>query len=210
MDNKLFDNTTWDAKYFYTSTELNDFIEPLKSKLLGKSIDRIMITGHIYTSIGFDDKENYCVKYACEDKWFIEDNNIEKQIQSLPTHKVSLSLDEPLILCFNNVHFEINYCEFSDAQIGINTSNYMNNLTDISKYYAKNIIGQNLSDIKINQTCIPNEYTSHYRKNGEKMYDEILFVFENGYQLKISSDIDYMSLTEIPINGFELQNNKHS
>ncbi len=188
----------WQAKYFYTSTELNNFIEPLKSKLLGKSIDKIMITGHIYTSCGYDDKENYCVKYSCDEKWVIEDNNVEKQIQSLPTHKVSLSLDDPLILCFGNIHFEINYCEFSNAQIGINTLNSMSNADwqDVSDYFVKNIIGKKLLDIKINQTCIPNKYTSHYRKNGEKMYDEIVFVFENGYQLEISSDIDYMSLAE--------------
>lgn len=191
-------NDEWQAKYFYTSTELNDFIEPLKLKLLGKSIDKIMITGHIYTSSGYDDKENYCVKYSCDEKWVIEDDNVEKQIQSLPTHKISLSLDDPLILCFGNIHFEINYCEFSNAQIGINTLNSMSNTDwqDVSDYFVKNIIGKKLLDIKIKQTCVPNKYTSHYRKNGEKMYDEILFVFENGYQLEISSDIDYMSLTE--------------
>ena len=38
---------------------------------------------------------------------------------------------------------------------------------------------------------------SHCRQQGEIMYDEIIFIFEYGYQLEISSDIDYMSLYEI-------------
>ena len=51
MNKKLLNNKlSWNAKNFYTSTELNDFIEPLKSMLLGKSIDGIMVIGHIYTS----------------------------------------------------------------------------------------------------------------------------------------------------------------
>ena len=39
------------------------------------------------------------------------------------------------------------------------------------------------------------------------MYDKIIFVFENGYQLEISSDIDYMSLYE---NSVWLQQQKHA
>lgn len=110
-----------------------------------------------------------------------------------------MSLDEPLVLCFGDEHFEIKYCEFSNAQIGINTLIRNENIgwQDVSNYFAKNIIGQKLVDIKINFTTRPNEYVSHYRKIGEKMYDEIVFVFENGHQLEIASDIDYMSLSEV-------------
>ena len=68
----------------------------------------------------------------------------------------------------------------------------------LSRHFVKNIIGQTLVDIKICHTCFPDNYTSHYRKKGEDMYDEILFIFENGYQLRISSDIDYMVLSEQP------------
>lgn len=60
-------------------------------------------------------------------------------------------------------------------------------------------------DIKIKHTNLPNEYVSHYRKAGENMYNEIIFIFENGYQLEISSDIDYMYLSEKPI-WYEQQN----
>ena len=38
------------------------------------------------------------------------------------------------------------------------------------------------------------------REDGEDMYDEIIFVFENSYKLKIAMDIaDYMSIAEIKL-----------
>lgn len=199
-------NFKWNAKNYYTTKELSRFLEPAKKSLIGRTVDKIMVMGHIYTSIGLDDRENRCVKYANEDEWFVEEDMFEKAISSIPTHNVSLSLDEPIVLCFGNIHFEISYCEFSNAQIAINTLTFEEisciegclAWRDISKYYAKNIIGQKLSDIKINYTSNPNEYVSHYRKIGEDMYDEIILVFENGYQLEIASDIDYMNLRETP------------
>lgn len=200
-------NFEWNAKNYYTAKELSEFLGVLKKELIGKPLDKIMIMGHIYTSTGIDEQENRCVKYADENEWFIEENLYEKPIATIPTHNVSLSLDEPLVLCFSDIHFEINYCEFSNAQIGINTLTFEElscietclAWKDISKYYTQNIIGQKLSDIKINYTSKPNEYVSNYRKIGEDMYDEIIFVFENGYQLEISSDTDYMNLKETPI-----------
>ena len=200
-------NFKWKAKNYYTAKELSEFLETVKKVLIGRTVDKIMIMGHIYTSTGIDEQENRCVKYADENEWFIEENLYEKPIATIPTHNVSLSLDEPLVLCFSDIHFEINYCEFSNAQIGINTLTFEElscietclAWKDISKYYTQNIIGQKLSDIKINYTSKPNEYVSNYRKIGEDMYDEIIFVFENGYQLEISSDTDYMNLKETPI-----------
>lgn len=203
----------WQAKYFYTANELDSYIEPIRKILVGKILDKIMVMGTLYTSVGLDDNENRCVKYAGEEEWFIED--FEKDIQSIPTHQVALSLDEPLVLCFGDQHFEIEYCEFSNAQIAMNTLDFteISNVEgriawqNVNKYYAKNIIGQKLSDIKIRCTCTPNEYVSHYRKQGEVMYDEIIFVFENGYQVEISSDIDYMSLYE---NSIWLQQQEYA
>ena len=40
------------------------------------------------------------------------------------------------------------------------------------------------------------------REDGEDMYDEIVFEFENGYKLKIAMDIaDYMSVAEIKLSN---------
>ncbi len=208
-------NCKWNAQNYYTAKELSEFLEIVKKELIGQPIDRIMIRGHIYTCTGIDEQENRCVKYADENEWFVEENMYEEPISTSPTHNVSLSLDEPLVLCFGNIHFEINYCEFSNAQIGLNTLTFEKisciegclTWKDISKYYTKNIIGQKLSDIQIRRTCRPNECVSHYRKQGEDMYNEIIFVFENGYQLEISSDTDYMSLYE---NSVWLQQQKHA
>ena len=201
---KLFE---WNAKNFYTAKELESYIEPIRQSLVGKTIDKIMIMGHIFTSVGLDDQENRCVKYSNEEEWFIEENMYENSVKSFPTHQVALELDEPLVLCFGDNHFEIEYCEFSNAQVAMNTLNFNETSNvegcvawkDVSNYYNKNIIGQKLSDIKICYTPKPNEYVSHYRKVGENMYDEVIFIFENGYQLEISSDIDYMTLYEQPI-----------
>ena len=197
----------WKAKKFYTANELDSYIETIRKYLIGKTLDKIMVMGTLYTSIGLDDNENRCIKYAGEDEWFIEENCSKNPIQSVPTHQVALSLDEPLVLFFGNQHFEIEYSEFSNAQVAMNSLDYteISNIDghvawqDVNKYYSKNIIGQKLSDIKIHHTRHPNEYVSHYRKNGEDMYDDIIFVFENGHQLEIASDIDYMSLYENPI-----------
>lgn len=198
---KLFE---WNAKHFYTAKELESYINPIRQTLVDRTIDKVMIMGHIFTSVGLDEQENRCVKYADENEWFIEENMYENPFQSIPTHQVALSLDEPLVLCFGDIHFEIEYCEFSNTQVAINTLDFteISNIErcvawkDVSNYYAKNIIGQKLSDIKICYTHQPNEYVSHYRKNGEDMYDEIIFIFENGCKLEITSDIDYMSLYE--------------
>ena len=206
----MFERTfEWKAKYFYTTTELEAYIEPIRKSLIGKKLDKIMIMGHIFTSVGLDDNENRCEKYADEDEWYIEENRYENEVKSTPTHQVALSLDEPLVLCFGNQHFEIEYCEFSNAQVAMNTLDFteVSNIEgcvawqDVNKYFAKNIIGQKLSGIKVCHTSQPNEYVSHYRKHGEDMYDEILFIFENGYCLEISSDIDYMSLYESSISS---------
>lgn len=192
----------WNAKNYYTANELNSFLKNVKKDLIGQTIDKIMVMGHIYTSDGIDEQGNRCIKYADENDWTRE--NAKTNTLSNPTHGVSLRLDEPLVLCFGNIHFEINYCEFSNAQVALNTLDFteMSNVEgcvawqNVSTYYSKNVIGQKLSDIKINCTPKPNECVSHYRKIGENMYDEIIFVFENGYQLEISSDIDYMNLYE--------------
>ena len=200
-------NFKWKAKNYYTAKELSEFLEVIKKELIGQHLDKIMIMGHIYTSTGIDEQENRCIKYADENEWFVGENMYEKTISTIPTHNVSLSLDEPLVLCFGDIHFEINYCEFSNAQIGINTLTFEEisciegclAWKDVSIYYTKNIIGQKLSDIQIHHTCHPNESVSPCRQQGEIMYDEIIFIFENGYQLEISSDIDYMSFSEKPI-----------
>ena len=102
-------NFKWKAKNYYMAKELSEFLETVKKGLIGRTVDKIMIMGHIYTSTGIDEQENRCVKYADENEWFVEKNMYEKPISTIPTHNVLLSLDEPLVLCFGDIHFEINY-----------------------------------------------------------------------------------------------------
>lgn len=86
MFNNLFDSFNWNAKQFYTAPELEDFLYSVKVNLIEKPIDKILVMGHIYTSVGLDEHENCCVKYAEEDDWFIEENRYENEVQSIPTH----------------------------------------------------------------------------------------------------------------------------
>ena len=90
-------NFKWKAKNYYMAKELSEFLETVKKGLIGRTVDKIMIMGHIYTSTGIDEQENRCVKYADENEWFVEKNMYEKPISTIPTHNVLLSLDEPLV-----------------------------------------------------------------------------------------------------------------
>lgn len=47
---------------------LEFYIEPIRQSLIGKTIDKIMIMGHIFTSVGLDEQENRCVKYSNEEE----------------------------------------------------------------------------------------------------------------------------------------------
>ena len=65
-------------------------------------------------------------------------------------------------------------------------------------YFSKNIIGRKLVDIVINKTntvyfpCFTFE-----RNDGEDMYEEIVFIFDNGFKLEIGLDCaDYMYIAE--------------
>ena len=47
-------NFKWKAKNYYTAKELSEFLETVKKDLIGRTVDKIMIMGHIYTSTGID------------------------------------------------------------------------------------------------------------------------------------------------------------
>ena len=127
---KLFE---WNAKNFYTAKELESYIEPIRQSLVGKTIDKIMIMGHIFTSVGLDDQENRCVKYSNEEEWFIEENMYENSVKSFPTHQVALELDEPLVLCFGDNHFEFTLKEALSEINPLNSISLFSLLTVIWK-----------------------------------------------------------------------------
>ena len=76
-------NFKWKAKNYYTAKELSEFLETVKKGFIGRTVDKIMIMGHIYTSTGIDEQENRCVKYADENEWFVEKNMYEMSKKDL-------------------------------------------------------------------------------------------------------------------------------
>ena len=42
----------WNAQNYYTAKELSEYLETVKKGLIGRTVDKIMIMGHIYTSTG--------------------------------------------------------------------------------------------------------------------------------------------------------------
>ena len=221
------DRFIWKAEYFYTAKEVEAYISSIKKSLIGKPIDSIMVLGEIYHSFGFDDEGlRWMLSYENNGEWelydddvFVDDDGSETMLISMSddvlVEKVSLELDEPIALCFGDTHFEIEYTEYSNAQIGVNTFSFNEQSyygflwRDVNRYYNKNIIGQRLSDIKIVHTNIiePMAYTSGFREDGEDMYKEIIFIFENNHALEISAYIDYMSIIERNLKEINAINN---
>lgn len=177
-----FDFKKWSAKNYITASELQNFIKSVQDKISSKPLDKIMSTGGIFDTFG--------------------------EVETNQTENVSLILDEPVILFFGDIQFEILYWEESYAQIGLNTLQEGDGISlsasrekwlDISHYYSKNIIGQKIKNISVEKTDKPS--SSFYRpkiEGTDDAYDEIIFEFENGAKLAIAVCLEeYMNLYEI-------------
>ena len=207
--NKEFNSKNWIAKKHKTASELEAYFNSIKDKIINHKLTKIMIMGHL-----FNDALNH-YDYI-NGKWFMYDNDNnyveidETEVEFLKPDVVEnacLSLDEPVVLFFGENKLEIEYCEGSLAQIGLNTLSLneisaiegKNSWKDVSLYFSKNIINQKLVDIEIRKTkevyfpCFTFE-----REDGEDMYNEIILIFENGFKLEIAMDCaDYMSVCEV-------------
>ena len=208
MKDDLFRSQNWSAKQYKTATELQSFIDSIKNTLIGKNIGKIMVMGHIFNAA-----ENYYDHI--DNKWYMYDNDNnyveidEEDVEFLKydtNENVALLLDEPVVLFFDDNRFEIEYTEGSLAQVGLNTLTLQEKSfiereyawQDVSHYFSKNIVGKKLIDIVINKTNILYfPCFSFERNDGEDMYEEIVFIFENGFKLEIGLAIaDYMGVTE--------------
>ena len=210
---KEFNRDKWSAKSFQLYEDLKQYLASLN--LIGQTINKIVVLGYIYNNV-----ENYYD--FVNDKWFYYDDNnnyvpFEGEIEEYllkpdDIEKCFLELDEPIILYIGEKQIEINYSENFNIQIGENTldKTIISSISasetwqDVSVHFSKNIIGQKNTNIEINPYTITQDIKGEIygiftvdHKKGEKSFDRISFIFDNGYKLTIDVYCgDYMGVYE--------------
>jgi hypothetical protein len=114
-----------------------------------------------------------------------------------------MSLDSPVILDFEGERLEIEYWTGSLVNVNMNSIDLGKYGADVSSHFGINIIGQKLVDIKVHKT--DKVYFMNFdslgieRNEGDDMFEQIWFIFENGYVLELTTDhCDYTQFSEIP------------
>ncbi len=107
-----------------------------------------------------------------------------------------------MILEFADFNLEIMYWSGSLVNIDENSIDTNKYGADVSKHFARNLIGQKLVDIQIHKRrdvyFMNFDHLNIKRQDGDDMFEEIWFVFENGYKLELTTDYcDYSILREI-------------
>lgn len=214
----------WTARKYITASELEEFINELKPKVVGKPLKKIYATGNLFDYLYYKKLSEHNGKYYMFAEWCGTDENgkpilnyrdcdiVEKSEIHIPNgtwEEYSVELDEPIILQIgNDIQLEVDFQEHSLAQIGVNSlkeKTFVSYQTgksewdDISGFYSKNLIGHTIKDIYISKTKQASVSWQVKRENGDDMYDEIGLVFDNGYKLvfEISSAPDYMLVSEV-------------
>ena len=111
-------------------------------------------------------------------------------------------MDSPVILDFEGEKLEILYWTGSLVNVNMNSIDLERYGANVSRHFAVNIIGHKLVDIKIHKT--KEVYFMNFdslgidRKDGDDMFEEIWFVFDNGYKLELTTDhTDYTIFREV-------------
>lgn len=215
---KTFSSRNWNVRQCILFEDFKQYLKSLN--LIGLPIKRVMVIGNIFNDIDtfYDfingnwyeyDDNNVLVKVDEEEKCRIEQGSLLKPWQ---VENAFLQLDEPIILYIGGKQIEVNYCEYGNAKIGINTLNQGNAISffnypywkDVSKHFSKNIIGNKIVDFEIEPYIFENDIEgSEYgiftvdRKKGDISFGEFSFVLDNGY--KLTFDVvygDYMGVWE--------------
>lgn len=189
----------WESKRIIHAKELEEYFDSIRDKIIGKTIDRIFYTGILYNRHW----DEYDFEYKNGEFIYGRDKKKEPWYYQWKDRDVSLTLDSPIILDFEGNRLEIEYWTGSLVNVNMNSINLDDYGADISKHFAVNIIGQKLIDIKIRKT--DQIYFMNFsnlgveRKNGDDMFEQIWFVFENGYLLELNTDhCDYTQFCEVP------------
>lgn len=195
-------NNEWVSTQIIHAKELEEYFDKLRDEIIGKPLDKIFYTGILY---------NWCWDEYCEYKngeWYAPNSN--KRINEPAYYQwkesgTQLILDSPVILEFAGFKLEIMYWSGSLVNINTNSIDTDRYGADVSKNFARNIIGQKLVDIQIHKR--QDIYFMNFdnlnvkRQDGDDMFEEIWFVFENGYKLELTTDhCDYSILSEVAVN----------
>lgn len=186
----------FDGKQIISATELEQYFDSIKDKIIGKTIDKIFYTGLLYNrdwDINFEYKNG---------EWYSGDKKSDEP--SLYPWKESNSvlwLDMPVILDFEGTRLEIRYTTGSLVKVNTNSIDTDTYGADVSKHFIRHIIGHKLVDIKIHKT--KHVYFMNFsslgieRNEGDDMFEEIWFVFDNGHVLELTTDsCDYTVFSE--------------
>ena len=191
-------NTEWESKKIIHAKPLEEYFNSIKDKIIGKTIDKIFYTGLLYNRMWDDFYEYY------NGEWYQEGEKVNgPAYYPWKTSDTSLELDSPVILDFEGTRLEILYWSGSLVNVNTNSINTEEYGADVSKNFSTNIIGHKLVDIKIHKTnkvyFMNFEHLNIDRKDGDDMFEQIWFIFDNGYVLELTTDhCDYTNFSEIP------------
>lgn len=195
--NNYLKKTEWKSQKIIHAKELEEYINSLRDKIIGKTIDKIFYTGILHNSM-WDDFYEYN-----NGEWYQEGKKVdEPQYYPWKESGTVLWLDSPVILDFEGTRFEIEYWTGSLVNVNTNSIDTEKYGADVSKHFSRHIIGQKLADIQIHKTkevyFMNFEHLGIDRKNGDDMFEEIWFIFENGYKLELTTDhTDYTIFSEV-------------
>ena len=193
--NYYIDKKNWKGTKIISAGELEKYLEPVKEKIIGRTIDKIFYTGLLYNR-NWDD----CLDYK-DGEWYRGDEKVEPGYYQWKESHTMLVLDSPVILQFGDYRLEMEYWSGSLVTINNNTIDTKKYGADVSKHFSKNIIGHKLVDIQIHKTdqvyFMNFNHLGIERKDGDDMFEEIWFVFDNDYRLELTTDhIDYTIFRE--------------
>lgn len=187
----------WKSTRIINAKPLEEYFASIKDKIIGKTIDKIFYTGELYNSM-WDEYFEYK-----NGEWYCEgEKSNEPSYYPWKESRTVLWLDSPVILDFEGTRLEIEYWTGSLVNVNINSIDTDLYGADVSKNFMRNIIGKKLIDIEINKTdkvyFMNFSHLGIERKDGDDMFDEIRFEFENGYGLEIKTDhCDYTIFEEV-------------
>lgn len=197
--NKNF-NKDWKSTRIIHAKPLEEYFNSISDKIIGKTIDNIFYTGILY---------NWYWDECCEYKngewyeWGCDEKINEPAYYQWKESNVSLRFDSPVILDFEGARLEIMYWSGSLVNVNINSIDTDKYGANMNKHFMRNIIGQKLVDIVIHKT--KHVYFMNFsdlgieRKDGDDMFEQIWFIFENGFKLELTTDgCDYTLFSEVP------------
>ena len=189
----------WDSTRIIHAKKLEEYFNSVKPKITGKTIDRIFYTGTLY----FKDWDMGDYEYKDGEWTNGERTTNPPAFYQWKERDVSMSLDSPVILDFEGERLEIEYWTGSLVNVNMNSIDLGKYGADVSSHFGINIIGQKLVDIKVHKT--DKVYFMNFdslgieRNDGDDMFEQIWFIFENGYVLELTTDhCDYTQFSEIP------------